>query len=145
MVQTLPQSITFDEFIDYRDTAYEPDVIVLDRAVLPNEPLWESSSTIENGTSIKLIVEVVFTNWHDDYHKKFADYEALSLPEYWIVDYLGLGGRRYIGSPKQPTFSVCTLVDGEYEMQQFRSNDRILSPTFPDLQLTAEQIFAAQQ
>ncbi len=32
-------------------------------------------------------------------------------------------------------------VDGEYEMQQFRGSDRIVSPTFPEWQLTVEQIF----
>jgi Uma2 family endonuclease len=45
---------------------------------------------------------------------KLAEYEKLAIPEYWIVDYLGLGGRRYIGNPKQPTICVNQLVDGEY-------------------------------
>ncbi|HAG83813.1 MAG TPA: hypothetical protein DCL61_22355, partial [Cyanobacteria bacterium UBA12227] len=62
---------------------------------------------------------------------------------YWIVDYLGLGGRRYIGSPKQPTFSVYELVEGEYQVRQFRGLDRIESPTFPELDLTANQVFRA--
>ncbi len=204
MVQTLPQPITFDEFIEWypensgrryelrrgvivempkpkgkhsdvagfasaeliveirrlqlayfipkecvvkidHDTAYEPDVIVLDRAELPNEPRWESSSTIENGVSIKLIIEVVSTNWRDDYHFKLAAYEALGILEYWLVDHAALGGRRFIGNPKQPTLSVYELIDGEYQVSQFRGSDRVLSPTFPDLQLTAEQVFAAGQ
>jgi Uma2 family endonuclease len=84
----------------------------------------------------------VSTNWRDDYFKKFADYEALGIPAYWIVDY-ALGGRRFIGNPKQPTLSVCKLIDGEYEVKVFRGGDRILTPTFPDLQLTADQIFTA--
>lgn len=69
-----------------------------------------------------------------------ADYETLGIQQYWIVDYLGIGGRRYIGSPKQPTFTVCTLVEGEYELQQFRENDPIISPTFPAFQRTVNQI-----
>lgn len=127
-----------------RDSAYEPDAIILDKQAIVNEAQWEKSSVIENGASIKLIVEVVSTNWRDDYFKKFADYEALGIQEYWIVDYAGLGGRRFVGNPKQPTLFVCSLVDGEYEMQAFRENDRILSPTFPELTLTASQILAAQ-
>ncbi len=123
------------------DTGYEPDVIVLETAAIANEPRWARESVITQGASIRLIVEVVSSNWRDDYHLKLADYEALGIQEYWIVDYLGLGGRRYIGSPKQPTFTVCTLVDGEYELQQFRDSDRILSPTFPELQLTVAQVF----
>jgi Uma2 family endonuclease len=124
-------------------SGYEPDVIVLDEPELVDEPLWESSSILTLGKSIKLIVEVVSTNWQDDYLTKLRDYEALGIQEYWILDYAGLGGRLHIGNPKQPTFSVHTLVDGEYEVQRFRLGARILSPTFPDLTLTVDQVFAA--
>ncbi|MEO1145416.1 MAG: Uma2 family endonuclease [Cyanobacteria bacterium J06638_22] len=124
-------------------SGYNPDVIVLDREALAEEPLWRKRSTITSGKSVKVIIEVVSTNWRDDYGHKFIDYEALQIPEYWIVDYLGLGGRRYIGVPKQPTFSVYQLVDGEYQVQQFRGSDRIISAAFPDLNLTAAQVFAA--
>lgn len=125
------------------ESAYEPDGIILDRREILNEPNWEKSSVIENGTTIKLIIEVVSTNWRDDYHVKFAAYEALGVGEYWIVDYAALGGRRFLGNPKQPRLSVCELIDGEYQITQFRGNDRVISPTFPDLKLTAEQIFQA--
>lgn len=74
--------------------------------------------------------------------KKLADYEALGIPEYWIVDYLALGAARYIGSPKRPTVSIYHLVDGEYQLSQFRTQ-RIISPTFPNLVLTVEQILVA--
>jgi Uma2 family endonuclease len=87
------------------------------------------------------VIEVVSTNWRDDYAFKISDYESIGINEYWIADYLGIGGRRYIGSPKQPTLTVCTLEDGEYEMQQFRGDDRILSSVLPELQLTVNQIF----
>jgi len=97
------------------------------------------------GSSVRLIVEVVSTNWQDDYGHKLVDYEALGISEYWIADYLGLGGRRYIGNPKQPTFFVHHLVDGEYQISQFRGSDRIVSPTFPELNLTVQQIFSAGQ
>ncbi|ACK65901.1 protein of unknown function DUF820 [Rippkaea orientalis PCC 8801] len=126
-----------------KDTGYEPDVTVIKRPNLINEPLWEKTSIIEKGESLALTVEVVSTNWGDDYALKMTDYESIGIGEYWIVDYLGIGGRRYIGSPKQPTVTVCTLVDGEYELKQFRGGDRILSSAFPALNLTAEQIFVA--
>lgn len=76
--------------------------MLVDPAELSKEPLWKKESVITLGTSVKLAVEVVSTNWPDDYARKFEDYEAMEIAEYWIVDYLGLGGRRYIGSPKQP-------------------------------------------
>jgi Uma2 family endonuclease len=126
-------------------SGYEPDMIVLDRPVLVDEPLWESGSILTLGKSIKLVVEVVSTNWQDDYLHKLADYEALGIQEYWIVDYVALGGRQFIGNPKQPTFSVYSLIDGEYEVQRFRAGDRILSPTLPDLMLTVDQVFAVGQ
>ncbi len=66
-------------------SGYEPDIIVLDQAFLANEPRWESESIIENAQSVRLIVEVVSTNWRDDYFKKRADYEEMSIPEYWVV------------------------------------------------------------
>ncbi|MGB3311081.1 MAG: Uma2 family endonuclease [Nodosilinea sp.] len=47
-----------------------------------------------------LVIEIVSQNWQDDYLIKLAEYETLSIPEYWIVDYQGLGGTRYIGRPK---------------------------------------------
>ncbi|MEH1972495.1 MAG: Uma2 family endonuclease [Nostoc sp.] len=125
------------------DSGYEPDVIVLDRQALTNEPRWKKESIITQGSSVKLVVEVVSTNWSDDYALKLEDYESLGIPEYWIVDYLGLGGRRFIGNPKQPTISIYQLIEGEYQVRQFRRNDRIQSPAFPELNLTAEQIFLA--
>lgn len=129
-----------------RESSYEPDVIVLDKiGVTDNEPRWERESIITLGASIRLVIEVVSTNWSDDYALKLEDYEAMSIPEYWIVDYLGLGGRRYIGNPKRPTLSVYQLVKGEYQVKQFREGSRIESPTFPDLNLTAQQIFNAGQ
>ncbi len=140
-----------------KDTGYFPDILILNRANLINEPLWKKASTLTSAASIPLIIEVVSTNWRDDYYFKYADYEEIGIPEYWIVedtaldgfpglkqvsvDYAALGGRNFIGNPKQPTISVCNLVDGEYRITKFQNDDLIVSQTFPDLKLTANQIF----
>ena len=126
-----------------KDCGYFPDVWVLNRANLVNETLWQKQSILSLGASIPLVIEVVSTNWRDDYYLKYADYEEMGIPEYWIVDYAALGGRNFIGNPKQPTISVCNLVDGEYQVLKFREKDRIVSQTFSDLNLTANQIFGA--
>ena len=84
---------------------------------------------------------MVSTNWQDDYLTKYYAYQELGITEYWIVDYLGLGGRRFIGNPKQPTISICQLVDGEYDVQIFRDEEILQSGIFPELELTANQIF----
>ena len=139
----LPYFIAKECTIKFNDNSgYDPDVIVLDKqAVEANESRWERESVITQGNSVKLVIEVVSTNWRDDYAHKMIDYEALGIPEYWIVDYLGLGGSRYIGYPKQPTLSVYQLVDGEYQIKLFRGEERIESVVFPELNLTAKQIF----
>ncbi|MBD2279963.1 Uma2 family endonuclease [Aphanizomenon flos-aquae] len=126
-----------------KDSGYFPDVLVLNRENLVNEKLWKKQSIISNGASISLVIEVVSTNWRDDYHLKYADYEEMGISEYWIVDYAALGGRNFIGNPKQPTISVCNLVDEEYQISKFRDHERIISQTFPELDLTANQIFQA--
>ncbi|NDJ22216.1 Uma2 family endonuclease [Nostoc sp. B(2019)] len=125
------------------ESAYSPDVLLLNRPNLVNEPLWKKASTVSQAASIALVVEVVSTNWRDDYLKKAADYEAVGIPEYWIIDYVALGGRRFIGNPKQPTISIYSLVEGEYQVSQFRGDDYIKSPTFAELNLSVEQIFQA--
>ncbi|MEA5606047.1 Uma2 family endonuclease [Nostoc sp. UHCC 0252] len=144
------------------ESAYSPDVLILNLPNLVNEPLWKKESTVSQAESIPLVVEVVSqcvarvprveatdepvrvsSNWRDDYLKKAADYEAVGIPEYWIVDYAALGGRRFIGNPKQPTVSLYTLIEGEYQVSQFQGSDRIISPLFPESNLTPEQIFQA--
>lgn len=135
----IPKECLVKPFRD--ESGYEPDIIVLDRQAVANEPRWLKESVITIGSSIRLIVEIISTNWRDDYFTKARDYEEMGIPEYWIVDYLGLGGRQFIGNPKQPTFSVYQLIDGEYQVSQFRGDRPIQSPVFPDFNLSAEQIF----
>lgn len=92
---------------------------------------------------IQLVVEVVSTNWEDDYVDKLDEYGRLGVLEYWIVDYLALGRRRYLGNPKQPSVFVYRLNKQQYEVQRFQGNDRILSPTFPELTLAMAEILQA--
>ncbi|MFB2645142.1 Uma2 family endonuclease [Raphidiopsis sp. BLCC-F218] len=124
------------------ESGYSPDIMVVNRSNLIHEPLWKKQSTVTQGASIPLVIEVVSTNWRDDYFTKLGQYEAVGIPEYWIVDYAALGGRRFLGSPKQPTISIYSLVEGEYQITQFRDDNQIVSPTFPQFSLTANQIFS---
>ncbi|MCG6138466.1 MAG: Uma2 family endonuclease [Nostoc sp. LLA-1] len=140
-------------------TALRPDVIVLDQEKLSSEPLWHKEPIICNGSTIKLVAEVVSqcvarvprveatdepvrvsTNWQDDYARKVEEYAFLNIPEYWIVDFRGLGGLQFIGNPKQPTFTVCQLVNGVYEQHQYRLGDTISSDLLPNLEMTLNDI-----
>ncbi|MHC5615550.1 MAG: Uma2 family endonuclease [Nostoc sp.] len=150
--------------LENKMSGYYPDVLLMNFSNFGNEPLWEKQSILSKPDSIPLVIEVVSqcvarvprveatdepvrvsTNWRDDYHKKFADYEEMGIQEYWIVDYAALGSKELIGDPKQPTITIYSLSDeGEYRGKQFRGDDRIESPKFPDFNLTVEQIFSVR-
>ncbi|MBS9394910.1 MAG: Uma2 family endonuclease [Dolichospermum sp. LBC05a] len=121
-------------------TAVRPDVIVLDKAKLNQEPLWQKEPIICNGNTIKLVAEVVSTNWQDDYARKIEEYAFLEIPEYWIIDFRALGGIQFIGNPKQPTLTICQLINGVYQQEKYRLEDSIFSPLFPDLKLKLDDI-----
>ena len=125
-----------------KDSGFLPDVLVLDKRNLVNEPLYRKESTVSQSATIPLVVEVVSTNWSDDYALKLDEYSDIGIPEYWIVDYLGIGGKEFIGSPKEPTFTICELVNGQYVRTPLKSG-AIQSKVFPELNLTVEQIFNA--
>ncbi|MDJ0796973.1 MAG: Uma2 family endonuclease [Calothrix sp. MO_167.B12] len=121
-------------------TALRPDVIVLDEDKLNQEPFWQREPIICDGATIQLVVEVISTNWQDDYARKVEEYAFLGIPEYWIVDYRGLGGIAFIGKPKQPTFTIFQLMGDEYTQEQYRLGEIIRSPLLPNLELRLDDI-----
>ena len=135
----VPKSCMLRPF-DTIATTRRPDVIVLDEMALLEEPFWASEPVITRSRSVKLVVEVVSTNWENDYARKVEEYALFGIPEYWIVDFRGLGGVIYIGRPKQPTITVCTLINEDYHHQQFRLTDAIVSNLFPELHVTLQDL-----
>jgi Uma2 family endonuclease len=104
------------------------------------------SSSAMAYTAPPLVIEVVSTNWRDDYLTKLGEYESIGIQEYWIVDYAALGGMRYIGHPKQPTLSIYTMdaEQGEFgTVKQFRAGDWIESVIMPDFTITASDLWGA--
>ena len=83
----------------------------------------------------QLVAEVVSpkkTNRDRDYKAKREQYEARGIPEYWLID------------PQEKTIQILKLEAGQYvEVDTFRGDDRLESPTFPMLSLTAHQILTA--
>ena len=125
---------------DGQEQGRNPDVSVVYKT------LWDSNLSAYTAfvQSLQLAVEVISTNWEDDYIDKLDEYQRLSIPEYWIVDYLALGSRTYLGNPKVPTVFVFLLDEnGVYQYTPYRRTDRIISRTFPDLALTAEHVLRA--
>lgn len=135
----IPRTCLIRPFSDLA-TARRPDLVVLDETVLDREPLWEREPVITLGRSVKLVVEVVSSNWETDYARKTEEYALLGIPEYWITDFRGLGGTAFIGKPKQPTLTICELLGEEYRQQQFRLGEAIASPLLPKLELKLDDI-----
>jgi Uma2 family endonuclease len=82
-----------------------------------------------------LVIEVVSPGElqrNRDYIAKKAQYQDCGIPEYWIVD------------PQAQTVLVLELTGNIYiEFGSFSGNERVLSPQFKELNLTAAQIFTA--
>lgn len=103
--------------------------------VLPTEQ-WEAlfnrEAVIElNEPPPILVVEVVSElTQTTDYRSKRSEYAVLEIPEYCIVD------------PIQGVVTVCILVQGFYDAIAFRKQERIISPTFPELDVSAERVLA---
>lgn len=117
-----------------------PDIGVVRREI------WRSNRSAYTAfrDAIQLVIEVVSTNWEDDYIDKLDEYQRFGILEYWIVDYLALGSRIYLGNPKEPSVFVYTLDEtGQYQCQRFQGSDRVLSSTFPELNLTVAQVLEA--
>ncbi len=121
-----------------------PDLIAI------NRQRWVEVTQIEAALYVppELAVEIVSTNWEEDYQKKARWYAAFGVQEYWIVDSLN-ATKRY---PKRqnPAISVPTVSIGQlnqttraYDWKEFTGNTRIDSTLFPNIELTAEQIFTA--
>ena len=55
----------------------------------------------------------------------------MEIPEYWIID------------PIESKVTVLLLEEGLYEDTEFTSNKKIVFPSFPELDLTVEQVLSA--
>jgi len=119
-----------------RPTGRKPDLAIV------TKQQWDDCSDIEAAAYElpSLVIEVVSTNWKDDWIVKLEEYESASIPEYWIFDYRAMANLEYLEA-KEPTLVVCHLVNGSYQMRQFRGNMPIVSPLFPRLKLSVNQLF----
>jgi len=78
-----------------------------------------------------LAIEIVSpNNREDDYRYKRSEYAVIGITEYWIVD------------PELEKVSILSLVSGFYDVAEFQGNQAIISSLFPDLTLTAHDIFS---
>ena len=120
-------------------SARNPDLMILTEEL--DQALSQQSQSLItfDMPAPALVVEVVSPgepgsdNYDRDYVEKPKEYTARGIPEFWQVD----------PSPDRAVVIVLTLKDGAYQSREFRGSDRVISPTFPDLKLTAGQILRA--
>ena len=111
------------------DTCRIPDLVVMPR------DQWLSLQTCEaiieiNQPAPLLVVEVVSESTKGtDYRAKRAEYSVLGILEYWVVD------------PLLSKITIFSLDDGWYEPCEFTDDEIVRSLTFPNLKLTAHQVF----
>jgi len=107
-------------------------VRIPDITILP-ESQWDaigdrsgSATIFQDEPAPIVVVEVLSPSTKSiDLKEKRAEYVKRGIPEYWIVD------------PDRLWVQVGTLIDGAYQFQTFTGGDTIVSPTFPELNLTA--------
>lgn len=130
-----------------RDTR-KPDLIVIHRDAWNRQT--QPQAVLREAPSI--VIEIVSTNWEEDYRNKPLWYAAFGVSELWIVDPLFTLARypnRKNPKIQEPTISIgqlvnssSILVEQEYEFKSFTGNQRIQSRFFPHLELTVEEIIA---
>jgi Uma2 family endonuclease len=115
------------------DTSRIPDVTVL--SLTQWEAMADREAVINfNEPSPVLVVEVVSPSTKtDDYRSKRSEYGLLEIVEYWIVD------------PIDQKVTLCILDHALYDTTEFQGEDRIVSPTFPALNLTVAQVLAGRR
>lgn len=119
-----------------RATSRVPDVAVVTREQWRS--ILDVSAVLTDSVPL-LVVEVVSEGTVSiDHRRKRADYNALQIPEYWIVDFIQ-------DNPKEePKVTVLKLVEGFYEGKSYKGSEQIESDIFPELNLTAEQILSVE-
>jgi len=119
-----------------RATTRVPDLLVLTEELVTALSGTSRSIITPDLPPPALVVEVVSPgkeNKDRDYRYKRSEYAARGIAEYWIVD------------PERAQVVVLTLVDGLYEEAVYQREDRLVSRTFPTLELTAKQAIQAEE
>ena len=111
-----------------------PDLIILEPEHIP---LTATRLTITfDMLPPRLVMEVVSpgrVGRDRDYDRKRAQYAARGIAEYWAID------------PIEQVVTVLRLEDGQYvEVGVFRDGEAIVSPMFPQLSLTVQQILSGE-
>ena len=116
-----------------RNTSRIPDITLLPLAQMKGMREREAVIDLDEPPPL-LVVEVVSSSTKsEDYGAKQWEYNFLEIPEYWIVD------------PIDDVVAVYVLENSEYLLSKFVGEQRLQSPTLPNLELTAAQVLAGER
>ena len=139
--------LTFEEYLTYDDGTDNRYELVDGELVMVPLPTGEHSDAIDLLSDIfKAEITKQQQPWivkrdvgvyvginpdKTDYQAKEQEYRTIGIPEYWIVDL------------RKAEVSVLLLVDGGYQSTEFKGTELIVSRTFSQLNLTAQQVLTA--
>lgn len=114
------------------DSSRIPDVMVCSQSLWQQVQDRSGAGVLDFSETPILVVEVTSDNWREDYIRKRAEYAMIDVPEYWIID------------PKKQQVWVMSNPAGQhgYAQMEFKTEELMRSPQFPDLNLTVNRILA---
>lgn len=114
------------------DSSRIPDVMVCSQHLWQQLQGRSGVGVLDFQETPVLVVEVTSDNWREDYIRKRAEYAMIDIPEYWIID------------PKKQQVWVMSNPAGQhgYTQVEFKGEELMRSPQFPDLNLTIDRILA---
>lgn len=119
----------------YANTRF-PDLAVLTESGVAALVGNQRSMVMFDMPAPAVVVEVVSSSDSNqasrdrDYVRKRKEYARRGIPEYWLID------------PIDAVVFVMTLKNGEYQADQFVEDAMVVSPYFPQLKLSADQILS---
>jgi Uma2 family endonuclease len=120
-----------------RATTRYPDLMVVTEELVAAMAGSQRSIVMPDMPPPRLVIEIVSPgepgdeNYDRDYVEKPQEYAARGIPEYWLID------------PHRQWVMVLTLNGESYQSQIFQGQALVISPTFPDLNVTAERFLRA--
>jgi Uma2 family endonuclease len=118
-------------------TARDPDLMIHSEESAAAIADRTEACLKQNEPNPLIIIEIVSPgiestdNYQRDYVQKPREYADRGILEFWRVD------------PDRKWVQMGILTAGNYQFETFRGKDTIVSPTFPTLNLTAEQVLTA--
>jgi Uma2 family endonuclease len=115
-------------------SARDPDLIIHSEGSVRAIKRRSEACLMLNEPNPMAVIEVVSPgkqdsdNYQRDYVQKLSEYALRGISEYWLID------------PIRHVVLIYHLQDSQYVGRAFTDNSAIVSPSFPDLNVTANEM-----